>query len=122
MMKQREWMGYAAAVLAAGAFLAGCGNIRKLVKSDPEVGVHLPARSAQNPVAQAADTARTQKIITYRKQDGTELFITPVDVDSLSGEKMMSVAIDEVVISASNRRNRPLCHLSKTSFSEVLFF
>ena len=104
-MKQREWMGYAAAVLAAGAFLAGCGNIRKLVKSDPEVGVHLPARSAQNPVAQAADTARTQKIITYRKQDGTELFITPVDVDSLSGEKMMSVAIDEVVISASNRRN-----------------
>lgn len=71
----------------------------------PEVGVHLPARSAQNPVAQAADTARTQKIITYRKQDGTELFITPVDVDSLSGEKMMSVAIDEVVISASNRRN-----------------
>jgi len=28
-----------------------------------------------------------------------------VDVDSLSGEKMMSVAIDEVVISASNRRN-----------------
>ena len=93
-MKQREWMGYAAAVLAAGAFLAGCGNIRKLVKSDPEVGVHLPARSAQNPVAQAADTARTQKIITYRKQDGTELFITPVDVDSLSGEKMMSVAIE----------------------------
>ena len=104
-MKQREWMGYAAAVLAAGAFLTGCGNIRKLAKSDPEVGVHLPARSAQNPVAQAADTARTQKIITYRKQDGTELFITPVDVDSLSGEKMMSVAIDEVVISASNRRN-----------------
>ena len=104
-MKQREWMGYAAAVLAAGAFLTGCGNIRKLAKSDPEVGVHLPARSAQNPVAQAADTARTQKIITYRKQDGTERFITPVDVDSLSGEKMMSVAIDEVVISASNRRN-----------------
>lgn len=88
-----------------GAFLTGCGNIRKLAKSDPEVGVHLPARSAQNPVAQAVDTARTQKIITYRKQDGTELFITPVDVDSLSGEKMMSVAIDEVVISASNRRN-----------------
>ena len=104
-MKQREWMGYAAAVLAAGAFLTGCGNIRKLAKSDPEVGVHLPARSAQNPVAQAADTASTQEIITYRKQDGTELFITPVDVDSLSGEKMMSVAIDEVVISASNRRN-----------------
>ena len=47
MMKQREWMGYAAAVLAAGAFLTGCGNIRKLAKSDPEVGVHLPARSAQ---------------------------------------------------------------------------
>ena len=37
MMKQREWMGYAAAVLAAGAFLTGCGNTRKLAKSDPEV-------------------------------------------------------------------------------------
>ena len=104
-MKRREWIGYAAAVVAAGAFLSGCGNIRKLSKSDPEVGVHLPARTAQTPVTAAADTVRTQKIITYRKQDGTELFITPVAVDSVSGEKMMSVAIDEVVISASNRRN-----------------
>lgn len=104
-MKRREWIGYAAAVVAAGAFLSGCGNIRKLSKSDPEVGVHLPARTAQTPVTAAADTVRTQKIITYRKQDGTELFITPVAIDSVSGEKMMSVAIDEVVISASNRRN-----------------
>lgn len=104
-MKRREWIGYAAAVVAAGAFLSGCGNIRKLSKSDPEVGVHLPARTAQTPVTAAADTVRAQKIITYRKQDGTELFITPVAVDSVSGEKMMSVAIDEVVISASNRRN-----------------
>ena len=45
------------------------------------------------------------KIITFRKQDGTELFLTPVAVDSASGEKMMSIAIDEVVISAANRRN-----------------
>ena len=104
-MKRREWIGYAAAVVVAGAFLSGCGNIRKLSKSDPEVGVHLPARTAQTPVTAAADTVRAQKIITYRKQDGTELFITPVAVDSVSGEKMMSVAIDEVVISASNRRN-----------------
>lgn len=104
-MKQCEWMGYAAAIFAVGAFLTGCGNIRKLAKSDPEVGVRLPARSTQNSVVLAADTASTQKVITFRKQDGTELFITPVDVDSLSGEKMMSVSIDEVVISASHLRN-----------------
>ena len=122
-MKQREWMGYAAAVLAAGAFLTGCGNIRKLAKRDPEVGVHLPARSAQNPVAQAADTARTQKIITYRKQDGTELFITPVDVDSLSGEKMMSVVMPTTSVRAvmlrsacsSPPRPRPASCVSKAS-------
>lgn len=104
-MKQRKWMGYAAAALAAGLFLAGCGNIRKLAQSDPEVGVHLPAHSAKGAETQAADTAAAPKVITFRKQDGTEVFIMPVEVDSLSGEKMMSVAIDEVVISASNRRN-----------------
>ncbi|HIY67789.1 MAG TPA: hypothetical protein H9828_00045 [Candidatus Alistipes intestinigallinarum] len=106
-MKRREWMGYAAAALFAGAFLAGCGNIRKLAKSDPEpeVGVYLPAQSKREVAARAADTARGPRIITFRKQDGTELFLTPVAVDSASGEKMMSVAIDEVVISAANRRN-----------------
>lgn len=101
-----RWTLYAA-VLAAGVFLAGCGNMRKLAKSDPEVDLHLPARSgaAAEESTRKADTVRSQNIITYRKQDGTELFFTPVDVDSLTGEKMMSVAIDEVVISASNRRN-----------------
>lgn len=103
-MKQQEWMGYAAAAIAAGFLLAGCGNIRKLAKSDPEVGVSLPARSAQT-APHAADTMQAPKIITYHKQDGTELFIAPVTVDSVSGERMMSVAINEVVISASNRRN-----------------
>ena len=101
-MKYREWMGYAAAAMIAGVLLSGCGNIRKLAKSDPDVGIHLPRRSA---AVQETDTARAPKIITYRKQDGTELFLTPVAVDSVSGEKMMSVAIDEVVISAARRRN-----------------
>ncbi len=95
-----------AALLVAGAFLAGCSNMRKLVKSDPEVDLQLPARSTPaGAETSRKDTVRSQKIITYRKQDGTELFFTPVDIDSLTGEKMMSVAIDEVVISASNRRN-----------------
>jgi hypothetical protein len=47
MMKQREWMGYAAAVLAAGAFLTGCGNIRKLAKSDPELKKNFEISSKQ---------------------------------------------------------------------------
>lgn len=93
-----------AAVLAAGLTIAGCGNIRKLAKSDPGVGVHLPAGSRQGQKL-APDTVRAPKIITFRKQDGSELFFTPIAVDSVSGEKMMSVNIEEVVISASNRRN-----------------
>ena len=98
-------MEYAAAALLAGAFLAGCGNIRKLARSNPEAGVYLPAQNKREIAERAADTARGPKIITFRKQDGTELFLTPVAVDSASGEKMMSIAIDEVVISAANRRN-----------------
>lgn len=104
-MRQREWAEYAVAVLLTGILMTGCGNLRKLAKSDPEVGVHLPARSKRELAARAADTVQAQKIITFRKQDGTELFLAPVAVDSASGEKMMSVAIDEVVISASGRRN-----------------
>lgn len=98
-------MEYAVTALAAGAVLAGCGNIRSLAKSDPEVEVHLPARSRQELAVRMKDTVQAPKIITFRKQDGTELFLTPVAVDSASGERMMSVAIDEVVISAANRRN-----------------
>lgn len=104
-MRKREWMEYAAAVLLTGALLSGCGNIRKLSKSDPEAEVHLPARTKRERAYRAADTVRPPRIITFRKQDGTELFLTPVALDSASGEKIMSVNIDEVVISAANRRN-----------------
>ena len=104
-MRKREWMKYAAAVLLTGALLSGCGNIRKLSKSDPEAEVHLPARTKRERAYRAADTVRPPRIITFRKQDGTELFLTPVALDSASGEKIMSVNIDEVVISAANRRN-----------------
>ena len=104
-MRKREWMEYAAAVLLTGALLSGCGNIRKLSKSDPEAEVHLPARTKRERAYRAADTVRPPRIITFHKQDGTELFLTPVALDSASGEKIMSVNIDEVVISAANRRN-----------------
>lgn len=106
VMVRREWLGYAAAALVVGSFLAGCGGIRRLADRDPEVGVHLPAPNRAEALERAAaDSARAPKIITFRKQDGTQLFLTPVAVDSASGEKMMSVAIEEVVISAANRRN-----------------
>ena len=98
-------MGHAAAVVLAGLFLAGCGNLRKLSKSDPEAKVSLPLRSRQEQTTQAKDTVSAPKIITFRKQDGTELFLTPATVDSQTGEQIMSIHIDEVVISAANRRN-----------------
>lgn len=104
-MKQR-WILYAATGLVAASLAGGCSHLRKLTKSEPEVGLYQPAHAGSGyQPPQAPDTARSMKIITYRKQDGTELTLTPVDVDSVTGEKIMSVAIDEVVISASNRRN-----------------
>lgn len=102
---KREWIRYAAAAFAASALLAGCANIRKLSKENPEVAVNLPARSSEQAFVPPCDTVSSQKIITFRKEDGTELYFTPMAVDTLTGEKLMSVAIDEVVISASNRRN-----------------
>ena len=98
-------MEYAVAIAFAGGMLAGCSNLHRLAKSDPAVDAYLPARSRQDQAFRAADTTKAPKIITFRKQDGTELFLAPVEVDSTSGEKLMSVAIDEVVISAANRRN-----------------
>lgn len=77
--------------------------MRKLAKSNPEVKMRQLVKSGQ--AVDVADTMRAQKIISFRKEDGTELFYAPAAVDSLTGQKMMSVAIDEVVISASNRRN-----------------
>ena len=103
-MNVRRLIGCSFAALAAGAFLAGCSDLRRLAKSDPGVALNLPARmSASGEVY--ADTLRVPKIITFKKEDGTELYIAPIATDSVSGEEMMSVAIDEVVISAANRRN-----------------
>lgn len=102
-MKQYKLILYAAVIFAAGVLLAGCGDIRKLSKSAPEVNMRQLVKSGQ--AVDVADTIRAQKIISFRKEDGTELFFAPATVDSLTGQKMMSVAIDEVVISASNRRN-----------------
>lgn len=104
-MSKCEWRSYAAATLLAGVLLTGCGEMHRLSRRDPEVGLHLPARSRREQKARAADTVPAQKIITFRRQDGTELFLAPAAVDSASGEKLMSVAIDEVVISAAGRRN-----------------
>ena len=60
---------YAVAVLLTGILMTGCGNLRKLAKSDPEVGVHLPARSKRE-LADAGGTgegesfARTVRALT----------------------------------------------------------
>lgn len=91
------------AMLVAGSFLAGCSNMRKLAKNDPRVGVAQPRNAAPAFTPPTKDTASAPKIITFKKQDGTELFFAPVEVDD-QGEKMMSVAIDEVVISTNGIR------------------
>ncbi|MEG1700516.1 MAG: hypothetical protein RR270_04460 [Alistipes sp.] len=101
-MKRRTII-YTTVCLATGVILAGCGAIRKLEKNDPEVKMRQIVKSDQ--VVEVPDTTRAQKIISYRKQDGSEVFLAPVTIDSLTQQELMTVAIDEVVISASNRRN-----------------
>ncbi len=92
-------------VTLIGGLVSGCSGIRKLNRENPDVKLQLPARSSNVATPQPSDTVQQKKIITFRKQDGTELFFTPIAVDTLTGEKMMSVSIDEVVVLAATRRN-----------------
>ena len=103
-MKRREWLTCGAVLLAAG-LMVGCGNIRKLAVSDPKADIFLPKHSTPPVTEPVTDTASAPKIISFQKADGSQLFFAPIVVDSLSGEKMMSVNIDEVVIKGGNRRN-----------------
>lgn len=100
----KHTMRYMAGAVVAALFLLGCGGVRKLSKHDPKVGLHLPARSAET-VPAPVDTVPRNKIISFKKQDGTELFFVPTEYDTAADQKMISLTIDEVVISASNRRN-----------------
>lgn len=101
-MRTNNWHAALAAAVVVSMLLGGCGPMHRLKKQNPEVGVRLPARSA---AAEPVQNESTPSIITYRKQDGKELFFAPGVVDSLTGETLMSVAIDEVLISAGARRN-----------------
>lgn len=83
--------------------LAGCSRMHKLEKSDPYAALHLPYNPT--PAVEEAPRHETPKIITFKKDDGTELTLTLAETDEDTGEKIMSLAIDEVIISARNRRN-----------------
>ena len=98
-------MKYLAGALMLALFLPGCSGIRRLSKSDPEVGLNLPSKPAEVLPPPVHNATPENKIISFRRQDGTELFYVPTESDTASGAKMISLAIDEVVISASNRRN-----------------
>ena len=84
--------------------LAQCSDMRKLHKNNPDVDLKLP-KNVTPVVEEPKQTQETAKIISFKKQDGTEVFFTPIEVDTLTGEKLMSVQIDEVIISAASRRN-----------------
>ena len=104
--RMRRTLGALAVALLVAAMLPSCSGLRRLARSEPEVGLNLPARATVPDAAPAVDTARSaNRIITFRRQDGTQIYLTPMEVDTATGQKMISVAIDEVVISASNRRN-----------------
>ncbi len=84
--------------------LAGCSRMRKLENGDTYAGLHLPYKPTQA-VKEPPKQNNAPKIITFKKDDGTELTLSPTEIDSDTGEKIMSLAIDEVIISARNRRN-----------------
>lgn len=105
-MRRGAWIRQVAIAASGAVLLAGCGGVRRLAKKNPEAELRLPARAAiQQEVVPADTMPAPQRIISFRKDDGTELFFSPVAIDSLTGEKMMSVSIEEIVISASSRRN-----------------
>lgn len=104
--RMRRTLGALAVALLVAATFPACSGLRRLARSEPEVGLNLPARATVPDAEPAVDTARSaNRIITFRRQDGTQIYLTPMEVDTATGQKMISVAIDEVVISASNRRN-----------------
>lgn len=96
------WTKNISAALLAGGIVAGCGSLRKVVDSDPEVGLALPRRTAQELAAAylpKQDTVQQPQIITYRKEDGTELHFIPID--QTTGET--SISIEKVVITGTGR-------------------
>lgn len=107
-MKQRAWILRVAALLAAGAIVSACSNIRKLAESDPEPEVNMrqPNKSKQPVPAPAADTAvkPTSVIVVggveYRAENIGERV-----TDEETGEDIMSKEIEAVTISAPPLRN-----------------
>ena len=104
MNRGRRIVRLSAVWIAAAALLWGCSEARRLTKDIPEATISLPGKSAV-PEPPQADTVQAPKIVSFKKADGTEVFFAPTELDTLSGERVMSIAIDEVVISAGNRRN-----------------
>ena len=100
-----------AAVVVLLALAAGCGGIRKLERTDTEVNLNLPSRPQsemeRERIADSLARNRTspERIVTYRKQDGTVLYFAPTTLDSLTGEQMISFEIEQITVTASSRRN-----------------
>lgn len=86
------------AALLVNSLVVGCGTLHKVVESAPEVGLALPRRAAQKMAAAQPQQDRPQ-IITYRKEDGTELHFIPVEQET--GEA--SISIDNVIVLGANR-------------------
>ncbi len=99
---------YHAARFGAGLLvlllLADCSSMHKLHKDNPEVELHLP-KNITSAVEESGQKKETPKKITFKQQDGTEMILIPAEVDEQTGEKTLSISIDEVVISAGSRRN-----------------
>lgn len=92
------------AALLVVLLLTDCSSMHKLHKDNPEVRLNLPKNVTEAP-GQNAPKKETPKKITFRQQDGTEMVLIPAEIDEQTGEKTLSIAIDEVVISAGSRRN-----------------
>lgn len=89
---------------AATLFMPGCGSLRGVMEHEPQVELWLPGRqAAPDTDGPLADTASGPRIITYRREDGTELQLIPRELASKDSSGMLSLNIDRVVITSKNR-------------------
>ncbi len=105
-MKQRKIVIYTVGVAFSLSLFVACSDLRKLEKGEvAPIDANLPASTTQVVEEPPADSVIAPKLITFVAADGTEQIIMPTETDATTGEEIMSVAIDMIVIKERSRRN-----------------
>lgn len=97
------------ALTATAALFYGCSHsLSRVQKSGSRAKVVIPARKGapELPAVSKTDTAEYNSgVITIAAADGTEQYFVPTVYDKQSKESVMTVNLEDVIISVSNIRN-----------------